>query len=141
MLWTSDLEEAFTNCKESLAKATLLAHPVPSAELFITTDVSDVALAAVVHQVVRGEQQPLAFLSKKLSQAQKKYSPYDRELLAIYTAVKHFRHLLEGREFTIYTDHKSLIYAFQKDSVASSSRQTRHLEFIGQFSTDIRYSG
>lgn len=106
LIWTPDLEETFINCKESLAKATLLAHPVPSAELFITTDVSDVALAAVVHQVVRGEQQPLAFLSKKLSQARKKYSPYDRELLAIYTAVKHFRHLLEGREFTIYTDHE-----------------------------------
>jgi len=34
--------------------------------------------------------QSLAFLSKKLKDAQKKYSPYDRELLAIYTAIKHF---------------------------------------------------
>jgi len=56
-----------------------------------------------VHQETENAWQPLAFMSKKLSQAQTKYSPYDRELLAIYTAVKHFRHLLEGREFTIFT--------------------------------------
>jgi len=83
LTWTQELETAFTNCKNSLARATLLAHPVPTAGLSITTDASDVAIGAVVHQQTNGEQQPLAFLSKKLSQAQRKYSPYDRELLAI----------------------------------------------------------
>lgn len=78
-------------------------------------------------------------MSKKLSPAQRKYSPYDRELLAIYTAVKYYRHLLEGRKFTIYTDHKPLVYAFRQDPLRSSPRQTQHLEFIGQFSTDIRH--
>nr|XP_012235009.1 PREDICTED: uncharacterized protein LOC105679520 [Linepithema humile] len=82
---------------------------------------------------------PVAFLSKKLIAAQQKYSPYDRELLAIYAAIKHFRHWLEGKEFTRYTDHKPLVYAFRKDPLQSSPRQTRHLELIGQFSTDIRH--
>jgi len=86
-----------------------------------------------------GRAQPLAFLSKKLKQAQRKYSPYDRELLAIYTAIKHFRHMLEERKFAVYTDHKPLIYAFNKDQLQSSPRQTRQLEFISQFATDIRY--
>jgi len=137
--WTVQLEQAFQNCKDSLTKATLLAHPKSKARITLTTDASDTALGAVVHQENENAWQPLAFMSKKLSQAQTKYSPYDRELLAIYTAVKHFRHLLEGREFTIFTDHKPLVYAFQQDVLRSSPRQARHLDFIGQFSTDIRH--
>lgn len=137
--WNSQLEQAFQNCKESLSKATLLAHPEPEAKITLTTDASDTALGAVVQQETTEGWQPLAFMSKKLNRTQTKYSPYDRELLAIYIAVRHFRHLLEGRKFTIFTDHKPLVYAFQQDLSHSSPRQARHLDYIGQFSTDIRH--
>ncbi|KAM0726712.1 Transposon Ty3-I Gag-Pol polyprotein [Formica fusca] len=137
--WTPEREEAFVNCKNSLSRAALLAHPDPTAELTVTTDASDTALGAVIQQKVKGEWQPLAFLSKKLSRPQTKYSPYDRELLAIYTAIKHFRHMLERRRFIIYTDHKPITYAFDQDPLRSSPRQARHLEYIGQFTTDIRH--
>ena len=36
---------------------------------------------------------------------------YYVELLAAYSAVKHFRFLLEGRNFTLFTDHKPLTFA------------------------------
>ena len=67
------------------------------------------------------------------------YGAYDRELLAVYLAVKHFRHMVEARSFTIYTDHKPITYAFQKKNTESSPRQIRHLDFISQFTTDIRH--
>lgn len=102
-----------------------MAHPDPIAELIVTTDASDTAIEAVVEQRQKEGCQPLAFLSKKLNQAQKKYSPYDRELLAIYTAIKHFRHLLEEREFTVYTDHKPITFAFLQDPLRSAPRQTK----------------
>jgi cleavage and polyadenylation specificity factor subunit 1 len=82
---------------------------------------------------------PLAFFSKKLSPAQQKYSAYDRELLGIYEAVKHFRHMLEVRHFTIFTDHKPITYAFQQNRDKCSPRQFNHLDFITQFTTDIRH--
>jgi len=109
-----------------------------ASKITLTTDASDTSIGAVIHQEEKRELQPLAFMSKKLSTAQTKYSPYDSELLAIYTAIKHFRHFLEGRNFIIYTDHKPLIYAFQQDALCSSPRQVRHLDFE-QFSTDIRH--
>lgn len=59
--------------------------------------------------------------------------------MAIYTAVKYFRYMLEGREFAVITDHKPLTYAFNQDSLHSSPRQARQLEYIGQFTTDIRH--
>jgi hypothetical protein len=71
-------------------------------------------MGAVLQQRVQHAWQPLAFFSKKLSPAQQKYSAYDRELLAIYEAVKHFRHMLEARHFIIFTDHKPITYAFQQ---------------------------
>lgn len=94
--WTKELEQAFHNCKNSLTRATLLAHPDPTTELALTTDASDIVVGTVLQQQTEERWQPLAFLSKKLNHAQTKYSPYDRELLAIYTAIKHFRHIIEG---------------------------------------------
>ncbi|GBL93576.1 hypothetical protein AVEN_59753-1 [Araneus ventricosus] len=47
--------------------------------------------------------------------------------------------MLEGREFSIYTDQRSLTDAFKQKSDKCSPRQLRHLDFISQFSTYIRY--
>ncbi|GFU76554.1 retrovirus-related Pol polyprotein from transposon 17.6 [Trichonephila clavipes] len=66
-----------------------------------------------LHQVVDSELQPLAFFSRKLTSSEKSYSAYDRELLAIYSAIRHFRYMLEARDFTVFTDHKPLTYAFR----------------------------
>jgi hypothetical protein len=72
----------------------------------------------------------LAFFSKKLNPAQQKYSAYDRELLAVYEAVKHFRHMLEARQFIIFTYHKPITYAFQQKRDKCSPRQFNRLDFI-----------
>ncbi|KER23481.1 hypothetical protein T265_08645 [Opisthorchis viverrini] len=72
--------------------------------------------------------------------AQTRYSTFGRELLAIYLAIRHFRHLLEGRSFTIQTDHKPLTYAFNAKPDRYSPREIRHLDYISQFTTDIRYT-
>jgi hypothetical protein len=63
------------------------------------------AMGAMLQQRVKNVWQPLAF-SKNVNLAQQKYSVCDRELLAIYEAVKHFRRVLEARHFIIFTDHK-----------------------------------
>ena len=59
--------------------------------------------------------------------------------MAIYLAVHHFRHWVEGRPFRIFTDHRPLIPAFQKATTPLSSRQQRHLARISEFSTDIQH--
>ena len=114
----------------------MLVHPDPDASLSLTTDESDVAVGAVLSQGSR--QDPIAFYSKKLSNAEKNHSAFDRELLALYLSVKHFRNSLEGRSFTIFTDHKPLCGAIAS-AVEKSPRQTRHLSFVAEFSTDIRH--
>ena len=137
--WTPETEAVFERCKGELARATLLVHPADYAPLRLTTDASDVAIGAVLEQEVEQTWQPLGFFSKKLNPAQRNYSTYDRELLAVYEAIKFFRHMVEGRNFSIRTDHKPLVYAFHQKSSKASPRQLRHLDFIGQFSTEITH--
>ncbi|GFY05000.1 hypothetical protein TNCV_561321 [Trichonephila clavipes] len=124
-------------CKQALADAALLAHPSPSAPLALHVDASDYAIGGALHQVVDSELQPLAFFSRKLTSSEKSYSAYDRELLAIYSAIRHFRYMLEARDFTVFTDHKPLTYAFRQKSDKCSPRQIRQLDFISQFTTNI----
>jgi hypothetical protein len=55
--------------------------------------------------------------------AQQKYNAYDRELLAIYEVLKHFRHILEAHHFIIFTNHKTITYIFQQKRDKCSSWQ------------------
>ncbi|GFT92055.1 hypothetical protein NPIL_676931 [Nephila pilipes] len=112
ILWSEDSAAAFEKCKKDLAEATVLYHPSADASLAIVVDASDTAVGAALHQQTSKGWQPLAFFSKTLSPAQRSYSAYDRELLAAYMAIKYFRHMVEGRSFTLFTDHKPLVYAF-----------------------------
>ncbi len=71
--------------------------------------------------------QPLGFFSKKLDSTQRRYSAYDRELLAWVLGIRHFRFMLEGRKFTLYTDHKPLMHVLSKAVEPWTARQSRHL--------------
>jgi transposase InsO family protein len=137
--WSSETDVAFESCRQSLAHATRLTHPKQNAELSLYTDASDTAMGAALHQKGDNGWEPIAFFSKKLTSAQSKYSAYDKELLAVYQAIHHFRHWLEGRHFTVFTDHRPLTFAFQQKPEKCSPRQFRHLEFISQFTTDIKH--
>lgn len=139
VIMTTELKRAFESCKASLSEATMLAHPDSSAELAVVTDASDVAIGGVLQQRIGRDWQPLSFYSHKLSVSQSKYSPYDKELLAVYEAIKYFRHMLEARSFSVFTDHKPLTYSFSLSKDKCSPRQFRYLDFIAQFTTDIRY--
>jgi cleavage and polyadenylation specificity factor subunit 1 len=91
IVWDDESRKAFQTCKDKLASVTFLSHPVPNAPLSLCVDASNDSVGAVIHQFVDGIQQPLAFYSKRLTECQKAYSTYDKELLAAYQSVKYFR--------------------------------------------------
>ena len=148
--WTTPMIRAFREAKTRLANAALLAHFVPGAEMALTTDASDFAVGAVLEQKVAGSWRPLAFYSSRfkpsrtetsrpmqLADAQR--SATERELLAAYRAVLHFQHILEGRPFTLFTDHRPLIGMMAKATEPKSAMQARHLALISSYTTDIRH--
>lgn len=136
--WSPECADSFTKAKEAMARATMLVFPIEYTRYSIVSDASNVSVGAVLQQWSQNEWEPLAFFSKKLQPAQTRYSTYDRELLAFFLAIKHFQYFVEGREFCVYTDHKPLTTAiFSK--AERSPRQATQLDFISQFTSDIRY--
>ncbi|BHF80069.1 hypothetical protein SprV_0702319300 [Sparganum proliferum] len=136
---TGEALTAFERIRKSLTGATLLTHPAPEAQLSLMADASTVAVGAVLQKYLAGSTQPLAFFSKKLLPADKRYSTFGRQLLAIYLAVKHFRYFLEGRDFTVFTDHKPLTFELRSYSDKYNPREIAHLDYISQFTTNIRH--
>ena len=139
LLWTAEADAAFLAAKQALADATTLCFPCPDAETSIATDASNIGVGAVLQQFVEGHWKPIAFFSKKFTSAEAKYSAYDRELLAIHKAIKRFRYFIEGRRFHIYTDHKPLTTTFLKNKDSYTPRQLRCMDYISQFTTDLRH--
>ena len=137
--WGADQENAFNRSKSELASSTCLHHPNPNARIILTTDASSTAVGAVLEQVVNNCIQPLAFFSKQLRPNERNYSTFDRELLAVYLALRHFKYYLEGIEFKVKTDHRPLLTALTKKSEAFSSRQQRQLSAISEFSCQLEY--
>ncbi len=135
----SILDAAFNKSKQVLKNAVPLAHPAPDAAIAVATDASDTHIGGVLNQQVRGSWQPLGFFSRKLNVAEIKYSTFDRELLAAAQTIRHFRHMLEGRDFQLHTDHKPLVTAISRISEPWSARQQRHLAAIAEFTSDLRY--
>ena len=137
--WDDAAVSSFNATKDALAKATLLSYPKLDVPICLMTDASDTAVGAVLQQLVNGTWQPISFFSKKLRPAETRYSAFDRELLAVYLAIKHFRHFLEGRHFQVLTDHKPLTYTLNARPERHSPRQARQLDYFFQFTSAIRH--
>ena len=112
--WNKNAKSAFSESKQILANATLLVHPDSTAQINITCDASDVAVGGILQQFLNGMWQ-------------------------VYATIKHFRHNLEGRNFFVNTDHKPMTFVMSSVTERASLRQTRHLAFIAELTTDIRY--
>ena len=136
--WTPQCQKSFDEAKTALSNVTLLHHPRSDAKTSITVDASESAIGAQLEIFQKGLWVTIAFFSRKLSQTEKKYSAFDHELLGAYQAVKHFRHFVEAKPFTLYTDHKPLTFALS-NAAERFPRQSRHLSFIAEFTSDIQY--
>ena len=62
--------------------------------------------------------------------AESRYSAFDRELFAAYSALRHFRFLPEGNEFVLFSDHKPLTHALFRTTLPWSAMQQGRLSCI-----------
>ena len=68
-----------------------------------------------------------------------RYSTFDRELLAIKLAVKHFRYVLQDRQFVVYTDHKQLITVLNSVNPDWSDRVFGAVDYLSRFSLTLEH--
>jgi reverse transcriptase-like protein/integrase-like protein/aspartyl protease/chromodomain-containing protein len=139
-IWTLEAQTAFEKMKTALCSAPVLVLPDMEKPYVINTDASGFALGACLMQDHGKGLQPVAYMSKKLLAAEKNYPVHHKELLAIITALKAWRHLVHGtkclvRVLRVITDHKSLVHLQTQPKL--SERQIRWNEFLAEFGNDL----
>ena len=97
---------AFDKIKQTIGCETLLSYPDFNQPFEIHTDASHTQLGPVISQ----KNKPIAFYSRKLQPAQRRYKTTEHELLSIIEALKEFKNILLGQQMVVHTDHKNLTY-------------------------------
>ena len=135
--WLDEHQKAFDTLKIQLSSAPVLAYPQYDRIYKLQTDASHTALGAVLTQEENGIDRPISYYSRKLNDAETRYTVTEKEALAIVAAVKHFAAYLYGKKFIILTDHAPLRYIFQYK--ATVPRITRWAVVLAQFDYEIIY--
>jgi RNase H-like domain found in reverse transcriptase len=104
--WTTVHQEAYNEVKPVISKETLLSFPDFNKPFHVYTDASKYQLGSIIMQ----DDKPLAFYSRKLNPAQKRYTTGEQELLSVVETLKEFRTLLYGQRVIVHTDNKNIIY-------------------------------
>lgn len=112
-----DERKCFDTMKNILTSNDVLAYPDFSKPFLITTDASNFALGAVLSQGEIGSDKPIHFASRTLNRAEENYSATEKEMLAIYWALKVFRNYIYGQKFKIVTDHQPLTFSLSPRNV------------------------
>ena len=137
--WGENQQKAVDMLKAAFTSADLLRHFDPDKQLVLETDASDYALAGILSIEEGGKLCPMAFMSRKMLPAELNSEIHDKEMLAIVSSFKEWRHYLEGANLPIkvYTDHRSL--EFFTTSKQLNRRQARWSEFLSDFVFQIIY--
>ena len=134
--WTPETIEAFNTIQKEVVNCPKLFFINEALPITLATDASDYGIGAYLYQTTHeDEEQPLAFISKKLAGAQLNWSTPEKECYAIFYAVKKLEYLIRDVKFTLYTDHKNLTYINE----GGSPKVVRWKVAIQEFMFDIVY--
>lgn len=113
--WGKEQAEAFQKAKAQLTPDVLLVHFDPAKKLALSCDASPYGIGAVLsHLDEDGLDRPIAYASRSLAPAERRYAQIEKEGLAVVWGVKKFHQFLFGREFVIFSDHKPLQFLFSE---------------------------
>ena len=131
--WTAECRRAFEHVTKELALApTLTRWPCreDSPVLHVYTDASDVAIALVV---TNAQSAPLVYWSRLLTATQRRWTPQDRELYAVFVALTQYRNLLMPATLHLFVDNKNVVANKARVRGSDSDRVARWKEAIQAF--------
>ena len=117
--WTTEALKAYKGIKFQVSKYTIMHFMSDTTPVTLHTDTSDNGVGGYLFQTVDGVNQPIAFVSRSLTNAQLRWSVIQKEAYGISYSCMYLESLLGDRPFTIRTDHRNLLFIRQ-----SSNRMT-----------------
>ena len=112
-VWGEEQQASFEILKTALCEALVLQVPDFEKDFVLVTNASDIAVSAVLNQRINGQLAPMAFYSKLLGSAERRYTTYEKECLATVFGCERARSYLEHKEFELYCDNLALCCLFR----------------------------
>ena len=134
--WTDKCEDAFLKLKESLVDAPILRYPDFTRKFKIQTDACDAGLGAVLAQDFEEGEATIAYASRTLMEAERKWTTREKEGLAVIWACELFRPYIIGQRFIVETDHESLKWLLNSKNGGRIARWNMRLQ---EFDMEIRH--
>jgi transposase InsO family protein len=103
-IWSDEQEDAFEQIKAAMANEPVRKIFDPNLKCELHTDASTVGIGAILIQ----DSHPIGYFSRRLSDAETRYTPTELECMAVVNAIEYFRIYLEGTHLTVVTDHSAL---------------------------------
>jgi hypothetical protein len=132
--WGIAPQQAFQSLKDQFVHKPILAMWEPDQPTQLEVDASGYATGGILLQRLDDELwHPIAFRSESMTEAERNYEIYDKEMLAVVRALEDWRHYLEGlpQPFDIITDHRNLEYWRTAQNL--SRRQARWSLYLSRF--------
>ena len=138
-VWDDAAQDAFDRIKKRISSKGTLAILDPMRPVYLQTDASSVAWAAVVSQAVAASPtlRPIAFISGTFTETEQNWDTTNRELAAIVFACRKLPSLLNGPHCTVLCDHASLQTIYE--TRITSERQARWATTLMEYDIAIRY--
>lgn len=138
--WTEECRQAFACIRDALISAPVLAYPRYGEDFQLETDSSDRGLGAVLYQMQDGVKRIIAFASRGLRGGESNkadYSSKKLELLALKWACDHFRDILTGSHFVVFTDNNPLTHI--QTTKKLPALEQRWINTLAAFDFEIKF--
>lgn len=137
--WDDETRAAYQGLLDGLTQDGLcLRREDPGLPFVLHTDWSVRGLGAILTQVDQyGQEGIVACISRSLNEHEARYPAWKGELLAVVWAVKHFKPYLAGRDFTVITDHRPLLWLMTAPQLAG--QQERWVLALQEFSFAVQH--
>ena len=111
--WSVEQENSFKKSKEILLNSDALVHFDPKLQLVVVADSSAYGIGGVLCHLIDNVERSICFVSRSLTVTERNYSQLEKEAFAMAYALRKFHYYLWGQaNFTVITDHKSLLGIF-----------------------------
>lgn len=139
-MWTDEHQVAFDTVIARLLFRPVLRLFDPALSTLLETDACCYGLGAGLFQLYEGEKHPVAFISRTLSAAEKRYPSVMLELTAICWALKRLRPLIYGLPISIATYFHGICWLLQGLKKELNSRLSSVVVCLMDYTiTEIRH--